>query len=277
MKLTVTDTTNGDITIIEVTKEMQMIQVARLIESAMRIPVAQQQVFFQQKALPQSGTVGSHGIGDDDLLLVHRLEASPAAQASSQPAAAQPAQFPMTGDLMDLEAQRAIEERIREENVAKNMAQALEHNPEGFSSVVMLFVDCSLNNIAGVKAFVDSGAQSTIVSRECAERCNILRLMDTRFAGIARGVGTAKIFGRIHLTLLTLGTEVFEVTLTVMDSVGGGYDMLLGLDMMKKHQACIDLRANVLRIGNSEVPFLPEKDIPLSMRSHPEELQQQQG
>lgn len=91
--------------------------------------------------------------------------------------------------------------------------------------------------------------------------------MDARFQGVARGVGTAKIHGRIHLALMTLGAEVFEITLTVMDSVGGGYDVLLGLDMLRKHMAIIDLQADCLRIGDASVPFLGEKDIPLAMRS----------
>ncbi|XP_008484978.2 UBA domain-containing protein mud1-like [Diaphorina citri] len=44
--------------------------------------------------------------------------------------------------------------------------------------------------------------------------------------------------------------------------------MLLGLDMLKRHQCCIDLRKNVLRIGTTgtETPFLSEGDLPEVLR-----------
>lgn len=38
--------------------------------------------------------------------------------------------------------------------------------------------------------------------------------------------------------------------------------MLFGLDMLKAHQACIDLERNVLRIRGREVSFLPEHELP---------------
>ena len=43
---------------------------------------------------------------------------------------------------------------------------------------------------------------------------------------------------------------------------GREVDLLFGLDMLKAHQACIDLEHNVLRIKGREVAFLSEHELP---------------
>jgi DNA damage-inducible protein 1 len=75
----------------------------------------------------------------------------------------------------------------------------------------MLYVDMAANG-EPIKVFVDSGAQMTIMTQPCAEKCNLMRLVDKRFAGMAVGVGSSPIIGRIHSCdlkvplLHTLGT-----------------------------------------------------------------------
>ena len=46
---------------------------------------------------------------------------------------------------------------------------------------------------------------------------------------------------------------------------GKDVDLLLGLDMLKKHQMCIDLSQNCLRVQDDTIQFLPEHEIPKMM------------
>ena len=70
--------------------------------------------------------------------------------------------------------------------------------------------------------------------------------MDTRFAGRAVGVGSAKILGRVHLADMEVGGVILQCSFTVLED--NKVDLLFGLDNLKRHQCCIDLVANKLHI-----------------------------
>ncbi|GJD12177.1 DNA damage-inducible protein 1 [Galdieria sulphuraria] len=150
-------------------------------------------------------------------------------------------------NLYDTQVQKALEEYIRQKNIAENLEAALEYNPEAF-----------------VTAFVDSGAQHTIISKQCAERCRIMHLIDSRFGGIAKGVGTARFLGRIHISMFSIGEQYFPVSFLVIEDLS--FDMLFGLDMLRRHRAVIDLEQNCLKMGEAVAYFLAEKDIPEAFR-----------
>ncbi|CDU85186.1 hypothetical protein YYC_02944 [Plasmodium yoelii 17X] len=161
-------------------------------------------------------------------------------------------------DPLSEESQKYIYEHIYKNQINSNLALAQEHFPEAFGLVYMLYIPVEINKNV-IHAFVDSGAQTSIISKRCAEKCNILRLMDTRFTGIAKGVGTKSILGKIHMIDIKIGNYFYAVALTIIDDYD--IDFIFGLDLLKRHQCSIDLKKNALVIEDNEIPFLAEKDI----------------
>uniref|UniRef100_A0A0M3HU98 UBA domain-containing protein n=1 Tax=Ascaris lumbricoides TaxID=6252 RepID=A0A0M3HU98_ASCLU len=164
-------------------------------------------------------------------------------------------------DPMSAEGQRLIAEQIQRENIDFSHQFALEHMPEAYIPVTMLYINMKING-EPVKAFVDSGAQVSILSERVAIRCNLMRLVDERFQGVVHGVGGAqRLLGKIHTCQVQVEGNFFPCNFDVL--ADRDIDVLLGLDILRRHQCVIDLNKNCLRFGESTVtPFLNEADIP---------------
>ena len=55
-----------------------------------------------------------------------------------------------------------------------------------------------------------------------------------RWAGIAKGVGVQRIIGRIHMVQMRIEKDFLTTSFSVLEEQP--MDMLLGLDMLKRHQ-----------------------------------------
>ena len=132
--------------------------------------------------------------------------------------------------------------------------------PEFFGSITMLYIAAKVNGHE-IQAFVDSGAQSTIISKGLADRIGLSKLLDTRFAGMAMGIGTSRILGRVHAADMEILGKKFTCSFTVLED--NKVDFLFGLDNLKRHQCNIDLVSNALHLRNGEIsiPFLSEAEI----------------
>lgn len=157
------------------------------------------------------------------------------------------------------EAQKFIAESIRNNQIRANYEMSRAYLPESVRNVCMLYIPIELHKTK-LKAFIDSGAQSSLISKRCAEKCNILHFMDTNFSSIAIGLGIQKTLGRVHWIDIKVGTKKDFTSLTVIEN--STIDFILGLDLLKYFKCCINLKENVLMVGEEKIPFLDEKEIP---------------
>jgi hypothetical protein len=150
-----------------------------------------------------------------------------------------------------IDPERQARHKARDEQ----LEMAFEVNPEAFVPVPMLYVACSVNDVP-LKAFVDTGAQMTVMTAKCVQRCKLEQKVDPRFRGVAAGVGAARILGRVHLATVRFGSHTaVDCSITVLEQ-NHGPDLLLGLDLMRKYQAIVDLGRNAMLIGGKAIPFI---------------------
>jgi DNA damage-inducible protein 1 len=131
-----------------------------------------------------------------------------------------------------------------------------------------------------VKAFVDSGAQMTIMTEDFAKRCHLERLLDTRFHGTAVGVGSSRILGRVHAAPMKVSGHFITSSITVLEQKSGP-QFIFGLDMLKRHRCRLEFAPDAKAGGDSSnggvvvtgphlyfgscgvaLPFLGDSEIP---------------
>lgn len=157
---------------------------------------------------------------------------------------------------------------------------SLDEHPPHLQASALLQVPCAFqikevnptlknsNKITPVSAFVDTGAQVTVVSKAACIKAGLLHLLDRRYAGHATGVGQCRVLGRIPANSLQLflGSSFppfLGPAITVLESTGTeGVDLLLGLDFLRDHKATLSLDQEEMILGSMDsdtpvvIPFI---------------------
>lgn len=161
----------------------------------------------------------------------------------------------LNSDQFNVEYQREIEKKIAEERHDAALNKIYDEMPGLLVPTTMLYVPMKIKG-QDVQAFIDTGAQSTIMSYSYANGLGITKLIDTRYKGKAVGVGSCNIIGKIHALRISIGAES-EITCSIQILDNDNMDFLFGLDNMKRHRCCVDLLNNELKFNELvvSVPF----------------------
>ena len=145
-----------------------------------------------------------------------------------------------------------------QKKIKQNYDQAHELIPESFFHIDMLYFLCEINGVP-VKAFVDTGAQISIMSKSCATLCGIDDLIDYSYKGTTVGVGEKDILGRIWMIDIDLGDHSLPCSFTILDDFK--IDIIFGLNMLISHGCMIDLKNKCLKIGDDGIviPFVEKE------------------
>jgi DNA damage-inducible protein 1 len=145
----------------------------------------------------------------------------------------------------------------KESRIIKNLETAFTQIPESFIKVEMLYIPCQINGV-DMKAFIDTGAQMSIMSQNVAAICGIDEIIDEKYKGVAIGVGKSKIIGKIHLVDIIVRGNILPCSFTILEN--NDLDLLLGLDMLLSHGCVLDLKRRKLIINGNEVDFIKKNE-----------------
>ena len=108
-----------------------------------------------------------------------------------------------------------------------------------------LQVLCEVNGYT-VPAIIDTGAQISIMSYGCAQRCRISGNIDTKYSGRAIGVGSSDILGRINGLSMRVGPISFDGKVSILRD--SRVDFLIGLDFLKRFNCEVSFKDNALKL-----------------------------
>lgn len=151
------------------------------------------------------------------------------------------------------------QEKSIESQIEEDYMRAYEETPQFFFPVSMIYVPIIIND-EYITAFVDTGAQVSIMNYETAVRCGLAHRIDTKAQGTVVGVGTQKALGYVYHVELIIGDCCLPCNFMILQNAP---NIIIGLNVMKAHSIVLDIGQEKMTIGHMKhsVDFLQSKDV----------------
>jgi len=111
------------------------------------------------------------------------------------------------------------------------------------------YVACEIGDRA-VEMLVDTGASSSVISKSLVDTLGLQSFLDTRYQGMAAGIGTARIVGSLRDVQVKLGHVEFFLDFTVL-AVNEPL-LILGIDQMRRFKCIVDMERGMLVFGGRD-------------------------
>ncbi|EDR27407.1 DNA-damage inducible protein ddi1, putative [Entamoeba dispar SAW760] len=149
--------------------------------------------------------------------------------------------------------QQKIEERIRQEEIDRQIKVLENEHPELLVKGDLVFVKVKINGVVK-EAMIDCGAQETVISiKACKDYYRVKKMY--------QGVGRTQTIGVIHLVPIIIGNTYCITTLNVLGDDSPLDHLLIGTNTLKSIGAVIDFSESVLRIKDDKIKFMSNTDV----------------
>lgn len=152
----------------------------------------------------------------------------------------------------------SLSSRAQRSNPTPSLAGVLTDGSNDDKS--LCYVTCEINDRL-VEMMVDTGAQTSVISEGLMRKLKLEKMLNTWYNGVASGVGTARILGRIERCPVQIGSVEFLLYFCVLETPDDL--LLLGIDQMRRFKCQVDLEDNKLVFGGKggvEVDLLSSSD-----------------
>lgn len=105
-------------------------------------------------------------------------------------------------------------------------------------------------NACTLPAQICTASETTVMTLRCAKETDIARIIDKRYAGRARGIGSAAILGRVHLYSVEINGVFYSTNFTIIDNEG--FEAVLGLDFLRRFQGTVDYSEDTLTLRGGD-------------------------